>query len=132
MVIELKPEHLEEYKRVHSSEHAGVRDLLALYHLRNFNIFLHQLDGKWMEFAYYEYHGEDFEGDMKALDAEVRGEGGVLRGQPGAPPCLTPAHPPQPRNIEWHKICDPMQVPSAHSLDGVGAWQIMDQVYLNE
>jgi L-rhamnose mutarotase len=104
MVIKIKPEYIEEYKSVHSDSNAGVRDLLIKANMRNFSIFLHQLDdGNWYEFGYYEYTGDDFEADMAKLDKH-------------------------PRNIEWLKICDPMQVP----LDGYEGWAEMEQVYFND
>jgi L-rhamnose mutarotase len=103
MVIELRPEHLDDYRHLHADAHPGVRDLLVKYHLRNFSIFLHQIDGRWFEFGYYEYTGEDFEGDMAKLDAE-------------------------PRNREWLTLCDPMQKP----LQGETSWAVMEQVYRNE
>ena len=102
MVIQLRPEKLEEYKRLHADANPGVRDLLVKYHLRHFSIFLQQIDGKWYEFGYYEYTGKDFDADMAKLDAE-------------------------PRNIEWLKVCDPMQIP----LPGAKSWTKMERVYFN-
>jgi L-rhamnose mutarotase len=104
MIVEIRPECLAEYRRIHADGHPGVRDLLQKYHLRNFSIYLQQMqDGKWYEFGYYEYMGCNFEADMAALDRE-------------------------PRNIEWHKICDPMQVP----LPGASGWTEMELIYFNE
>ncbi|MCX6922769.1 MAG: L-rhamnose mutarotase [Verrucomicrobia bacterium] len=103
MVVQLRPEKLEEYKRLHAASNPGVRDLLVKYHLRNFSIFLQQIDGKWYEFGYYEYTGKDFDADMAKLDAE-------------------------PRNKEWLKVCDPMQMP----LPGAKSWTKMERVYFNE
>jgi L-rhamnose mutarotase len=102
MVIELRPENLEEYLRLHADAHPGVRDLLSKYYIRNFSIFLHNVAGRWLEFGYYEYHGENFEKDMAALAAE-------------------------PRNREWLVRCDPMQVP----LDEEPGWSVMKRVYFN-
>lgn len=104
MVIKIKPEYIEEYKAIHSDSSAGVRDLLVEANMRNFSIFLHQLDdGNWYEFGYYEYTGDDFEGDMAKLEAN-------------------------PRNIEWLKVCEPMQIP----LEGYESWAEMDEVYFND
>ena len=104
MVVGIKPEMIDEYKRIHAADHPGVRDLLTNYHMHNFNIFLQQMpDGNWYEFGYYEYTGDDFEGDMAQLDKE-------------------------PRNIEWLKKCDPMQIP----LPGADGWTEMELVYFNE
>jgi L-rhamnose mutarotase len=103
MVIELKADKIDEYKALHADSNPGVRDLLRKYHLRNFSIFLHNIGGRWYEFGYYEYTGEDFEGDMARLSAE-------------------------PRNKEWLKVCDPLQIP----LPGEESWAVMEQVYFNE
>ena len=100
-LIGLREEWVEEYKALHVG--TGVRDLLAAANIRNFSIFLHRLpDGKFYEFAYFEYVGTDYEADMARLDRE-------------------------PRHAEWLKLCDPMQVP----LPGHAGWADMEQVYLN-
>ncbi len=103
MVVGLNPVDMAEYKRLHADDNAGVRDLLNKYHMHNFSIFLHQIDGKWYEFGYYEYTGDDFDADMARMDEE-------------------------PRIKDWLKICDPMQVP----LPGEKSWAKMEQVYYNK
>lgn len=103
MVIGLRPEKIAEYKKLHADSQPGVRDLLRKYHIRSFSIFLHQIDGKWYEFGYYEYTGDDYEADMAKMDAE-------------------------PRTKEWLKVCDPMQIP----LEGEKSWAMMEQVYYND
>ena len=80
-----------------------MRDLLNKYHIHNFSIFLHKIEGKWYEFGYYEYTGNDFEADKKKMDAE-------------------------PRTKEWLKVCDPMQIP----LKGEQSWVVMEEVYHND
>jgi L-rhamnose mutarotase len=103
MVIKIKPERLQEYLKLHEDTNPGVRDLLTKYKMRNFPIFMTQLeDGNYYEFGYYEYWGKDFEADMAALSKE-------------------------PRNAEWLKVCDPMQIP----LQGETSWKKMGQVYFN-
>ncbi len=103
MVIGLKPETINEYKRLHADDHPGVRDLLKKYHMHNFSIFLQKMpDGKWYEFGYYEYTGDDFEGDSTKMNAE-------------------------PRIVEWLKQCDPMQRP----LPGSEGWTVMQRAYYN-
>ena len=102
MVIKLRPEHLDRYLELHADTHPGVRDLLIRYHLENFSIFLHRIGDEYFEFGYYEYAGTDFASDMAALAAEER-------------------------NIEWLRICDPMQMP----LEGENGWATMQQIYYN-
>ena len=102
MVIGIKPDQIEAYKCLHAGP--GVRDLLRQAHIQNFSIFLRQLeDGRFYEFAYYEYTGDDYEADMAWLAA-------------------------QPANIEWLALCDPMQIP----LSGEAGWAIMESIYYNE
>ena len=104
MVIGLRDEAVEAYRRLHADDEPGVRDLLRTYHLTNFTIFVHRLpDGNLYEFAYYEYDGDDLERDLAALAAE-------------------------PRNRAWLARCDPMQVP----LPGASSWSVMEAVYHND
>ena len=103
MVVGLRPEKMAEYKEVHADSHPGVRDLLSKYHMENFSIFLHQIEGKWYEFGYYEYTGDDYEADMAAMGEE-------------------------PRIKKWLSMCDPMQIPLA----GEKSWSIMEEVYYNK
>ena len=102
MVVGIKPEAIEEYKRLHDDGEPGVRDLLNKYHMHNFSIYLTEIDGKWYEFGYYEYTGKNFEADMAELAKEQR-------------------------NIDWLKTCDPMQLP----LKGETGWREMELVYRN-
>ncbi len=104
MVIKLKSERIKDYQAVHADSNPGVRDLLQKYNMRNFSIFMTQLeDGNFYEFGYYEYLGNNYEADMAALASE-------------------------PRNIEWLKVCDPMQIP----LKGETSWKKMQQVFYNK
>lgn len=103
MVIKIKPEKLDEYIALHADSNAGVRHLLKKYHMRNFSIYMTQLDdGNYYEFGYWEYWGDDYEGDMKKLDDE-------------------------PENKAWLEMCDPMQVP----LNGETSWRHMERIYAN-
>jgi L-rhamnose mutarotase len=102
MVIGIKPEKIAEYTKLHTGDNCVVRDLLAKYHMANFSIFLHEIDGKRYEFGYYEYTGDDYAGDMAKMAAE-------------------------PRNQAWLKVCDAMQIP----LPGEKSWAMMEDVFYN-
>ncbi len=104
MVIGLKPDKVAEYRNLHADSNPGVRDLLRKYNLRNFSIFLVKMDdGNYYEFGVYDYVGNHYEEDMAKLAEE-------------------------PRNKEWLKVCDPLQMP----LKGEQSWKIMEQIYYNE
>jgi L-rhamnose mutarotase len=104
MVIKLDSTKLKQYLSLHADSNPGVRDLLIKYNMRNFSIFVTQLDDdNYYEFGYYEYIGKNYDADMAALAAE-------------------------PRNAEWLKICDPLQIP----LEGETSWKKMKQVFMNK
>ena len=104
MVIGMKDEFVNEYKELHSDANPGVRDLLVKANMRNFSIFLKKLpDGRRYLFGYYEYVGNDYEGDMAKIAAE-------------------------PRNMEWLSVTDGMQIP----LPGEEGWAMMEEVYHND
>ncbi len=103
MVIGLRPETLTEYKALHADSNPGVRDLLNKYNIHNFSIFTQQIEGKWYEFGYYEYHGDNFKADKAALAKE-------------------------PRNIKWNENCRKMQIP----LEGYDSWTKMEMVFYND
>ena len=65
MVVGIKPEVIPKYKRLHADSNPGVRDLLTKYNMHNFSIFLHKIHGRWYEFGYYEYTGDDFEAEPR-------------------------------------------------------------------
>ena len=103
MVIKIKPEKLDEYIELHADTNAGVRHLLSKYNMRNFSIFMTQLeDGNYYEFGYWEYWGHDYDADMKKIEAE-------------------------PENKAWLALCDPMQIP----LEGETSWRHMKRIYHN-
>ena len=103
MVIGLKPDTIEQYKELHADANPGVRDLLRKYNIRNFAIYFQEIEGKAYEFAYYEYTGKDYEGDLNRLSAE-------------------------PRNKEWIKVCSALQIPLA----GQKSWSMMEEIFFNE
>lgn len=103
MVIGIKSDRISAYEALHAASNAGVRDLLTKYHMRNFSIFIHQLDdGKYYLFGYYEYTGTDYKADMATLATE-------------------------PRNQKWLSVTDPMQIP----LSSEKSWAKMQQIYHN-
>ena len=102
MVIGIRPDKISQYQRLHADSNLGVRDLLNKYHLRNYSIFLQQIGKKWYEFGYCEYTGDNFKADMVKLSKE-------------------------PRNVEWLKLTDSLQIP----LPGAKGWTEMKQIYFN-
>jgi len=103
MVIGIQEDKIARYKQLHADANPGVRDLLTKYHMKNFSIYLQQIDGKYYEFGYYEYTGKNYDADMAQMGKE-------------------------PRTVDWLKVCDPLQIP----LPGSKSWTQMERVYFNQ
>lgn len=62
-VIRVKPEKVKEYRELHAAAWPGVLDTIRECNIRNYSIFLRDQ----FLFAYFEYHGTDFESDMRKM-----------------------------------------------------------------
>lgn len=102
-VIGLKAEMLEEYRRLHANVWPDVYAMIHHCNIRNFTIFLRQLpDGKNYLFMYFEYVGNDYDGDMKKIAAD-------------------------PTTQKWWQFTDPCQEPLANRKLGEW-WAEMEEV----
>lgn len=90
-LIRLKPECREEYIRYHAAVWPTVLAAIEGCNIRNYSIYLYND----ILFAYFEYHGEDYEADMKRMAAD-------------------------PETQRWWAIMDPMQQPLPEAPEG--AW----------
>ncbi len=103
-VIGLRPEKVEEYKRLHAAVWPKVLQMIKDCNIRNYSIFLRQLDdGKYYLFSYFEYTGHDFAADMAKMAAD-------------------------PVTQEWWKHCEPCQLPLATRATGEW-WANMPEVF---
>lgn len=66
-VVRLRPEHEEEYIRLHSDVWPSVLAQISKSNITNYSIFLR--DGYL--FSYFEYVGDDFDADMAAMAADA-------------------------------------------------------------
>src|SRR5579885_3081055 len=71
-VIGLKPEQIEAYERLHAAVWPDVLATIAACNIRNYSIFRYND----LLFAYFEYHGDDYEADMAKMAADP-GSGGA-------------------------------------------------------
>ena len=81
-VIKVKQDAIAEYKRVHAAVWPEVLSRISACNIRNYTIFLREPEN--LLFAYFEYHGTDFNADM----AKMAGDEVTQR---------------------WWAICSPMQ-----------------------
>ena len=64
-IIRLHPQDEAEYIRLHQEVWPAVLRTIAACHIRNYSIFLRA----GLLFAYFEYHGTDYEADMRRMAA---------------------------------------------------------------
>jgi L-rhamnose mutarotase len=102
-VIGVRPEKLEEYKRLHAAVWPDVLAMIRQCHIQKYSIYLRQLDGKHYLFSYFEYTGDDFDGDMARMAAD-------------------------PTTQEWWRVCKPCQEPLADRAEGEW-WAGMEEVF---
>jgi len=98
-VIKLKPEKLDEYKELHANVWPDVLAMIRECNIRNYSIYFK--DGYL--FSYFEYHGEDYESDMKKMAADSNTKA-------------------------WWKLTDPCQVPLETRKDGEW-WASMEEFF---
>jgi len=87
MVIGVKPEKIEYYKKLHAAAWPGVLAKIKECNIRNYSIYLREIEkGQYLLFSYFEYTGDDFAADMArmAADPETR------RWWAETDPCQTP------------------------------------------
>ncbi len=73
-VIGLRPEKKEYYLKLHANAWPGVLAQIRRSNIRNYSIYMAELEGKLYLFSYFEYVGDDFEADMAKMaeDPETR------------------------------------------------------------
>jgi L-rhamnose mutarotase len=99
MVTKVRPEKLDEYKRLHADPWPGVLDMIRQCNIRNYSIY--HKDGYL--FSYFEYTGDDFEADMAKMAAD-------------------------PTTQKWWDLCKPCQEPLETRAEGEW-WAEMDEVF---
>jgi len=98
-VLKVRPEKLDEYKRLHAAVWPGVLKVIADCGIRNFSIY--HKDGYL--FSYFEYHGQDFAADMARMAAD-------------------------PLTQQWWALCKPCHEPLTTRAPGEW-WADMEEVF---
>lgn len=101
MVIGLKAEKLDLYKRLHADVWPSVLKALSDCNIKNYSIFLKQPEN--LLFGYWEYHGSDFEADAARIAAD-------------------------PETQRWWTHTDPCQQPFPTRKEGE-FWAMMEEVF---
>ncbi len=103
-VTGLKPEKAEYYKQLHANPWPSVNRMLKECNIRNYSIYLKEIDGKLYLFSYLEYTGKDFEADMRKMAAD-------------------------PETQRWWKETDPCQLPLSDAAAQGKIWSPAEEVY---
>ena len=103
MVIGVRPERLEDYKRLHAAVWPDVLAMISACNIRNYSIFLKEPEN--LLFSFFEYHGTDFSADMAKMAAD-------------------------PKTQEWWAVCMPCQAPLETRKDGEW-WAGMEEVFFH-
>lgn len=101
MMIGIRPDRIEEYKRLHAETWPGVLRRIADSNIRNFTIFLREPEN--VLFGAFEYLGDDFEADMARMAAD-------------------------PTTQAWWALTDPCQEPLSSRNPGE-QWSFMKEVF---
>lgn len=64
-VIRLRPEKADEYKALHADAWPQILEMITACNIRNYTIFLREPEN--LLFGCYEYHGADYDGDMRKM-----------------------------------------------------------------
>ncbi len=99
MVIKVRPEKLDEYKKLHANVWPEVLKQISDCNIKNYSIY--HRDGYL--FSYFEYHGDDFETDMAKMAAD-------------------------PTTQKWWEHCKPCQQPVETAEEGQW-WADMEEVF---
>ncbi|HKD76370.1 MAG TPA: L-rhamnose mutarotase [Ktedonobacterales bacterium] len=98
-IIGVKPDQIARYEELHEQVWPEVLAMIHACNIRNYTIFRH---GSLL-FAYFEYIGDDFAGDMAKMAAD-------------------------PKTQEWWTYTDPLQEPVSDRAEGEW-WATMHPVF---
>jgi L-rhamnose mutarotase len=104
MVIGIRPDKIEYYKKLHATAWPGVLAKIRECHIRDYSIYLREIEkGQYLLFSYFEYTGDDFAADMARMAAD-------------------------PETQRWWKETDPCQAPIPTRGD-TEFWSRMSEVF---
>jgi L-rhamnose mutarotase len=100
----IMPDKIAYYKELHAAVWPGVLQRIKACNIRNYSIYLKEINGHPYLFSYFEYTGNNFEEDMRKMaeDAETQ---------------------------RWWKETDPTQVPLPDAAAENKIWSRMEEVF---
>ncbi len=101
MVIGLKPDKIEAYKRLHTAVWPDILAKISECHIANYSTYLKEPEN--LLFGYWEYRGTDFAADAALMATDFRTQ-------------------------EWWAVCMPCQDPLDTRKEGEW-WAMMEEVF---
>ncbi|MDR0585539.1 MAG: L-rhamnose mutarotase [Treponema sp.] len=98
-VIGVRPEKLDEYKKLHAAVWPDVLKMIADCNIKNYSIYYHN----GLLFSYFEYTGDNYEADMAKMAAD-------------------------PATQKWWDVCKPCQRPLESRKEGEW-WADAEEVF---
>ncbi len=71
MVTGLRPERMAYYKELHAAVWPAVLKKIKACNIRNYSIYLKEIEGRQYLFSYFEYVGDDFDADMNKMASDT-------------------------------------------------------------
>lgn len=99
MVCGVKPDRIEEYKKLHANAWPEVLKTIKTCNIHNYSIYLKDE----LLFSYFEYTGDDFKSDMEKMAAE-------------------------PVTQKWWDVCKPCMKPIETRAEGEW-WADMEEIF---
>jgi L-rhamnose mutarotase len=107
MVTGLRPEKIEQYKKLHASPWPAVQKRISECNIHNYSIYLQKIEDHYYLFSYFEYTGKNFDADMKIMAADTATQ-------------------------RWWRETDPCQLPLKEALAKHQIWTSMSEVFHQE
>lgn len=104
MVTGIKPDKIEYYKKLHAAAWPVVLKKIKECNIQNYSIYLKKIKEDYYLFSYFEYIGNDFDGDLKKMAADSTTQ-------------------------RWWKETDPTQIPLPEAAAKKQIWTKMEEVF---
>lgn len=104
MITGIREDKIPEYKALHAATWEGVLQKISKANIRNYSIFLKQVDSSYYLFSYYEYIGADYAADMQKIAADTVTQ-------------------------RWWKETAPCQLPLPEAAEKGEVWTEMEEVF---
>lgn len=102
----LRPEKAETYRALHAKPWPEVLRQLKRSNIRNYSIYLKEIDGRPVLFSFFEHRGRDFAADCARMAAD-------------------------PDTQRWWKETDPCQAPFPRAAAKKQIWDDMEEVFFD-